>query len=87
MQLFVHLQRVVRFLCLIPRCRQAIRIDVTKKSLTPYTESEKPCKIVSFEVRGGTPCEFEPSVFAKAYSPVLGWIHDHINGRGGIQGS
>ena len=41
MQLFVHLQRVVRFLCLIPRCRQAIRIDVTKKSLTPYTESEK----------------------------------------------
>ena len=44
------------------RCRRKIQIDVVKKSLTPYTTSEKSAKIVSFEVRGGEPCEFQPAV-------------------------
>ena len=45
------------------RCRRKIQIDVAKKSLTPYTTSEKSAKVVSFEVRGGEPCEFQPAVW------------------------
>ncbi|KAK8793746.1 hypothetical protein WA171_002877 [Blastocystis sp. BT1] len=42
-------------------CKRKIQIDVAPKSLTPYTDSEKSSKIVSFEVRGGKPCEYQPA--------------------------
>ena len=43
------------------RCKRKIQIDVTPKSLTPCTASDKWSKLVSFEVRGGKPAEFQPA--------------------------
>ena len=42
-------------------CKRKIQIDVTPKSLTPCTASDKWSKLVSFEVRGGKPAEFQPA--------------------------
>ena len=47
---------------LFPRCHRNIQINIADKSLKPYTESEKPSAVIAFEVRGGSPTEFQPAV-------------------------
>ena len=47
---------------LFPRCHRKIQINIADKSLKPYTESEKPSAVIAFEVRGGSPTEFQPAV-------------------------
>ena len=59
---YIRANRIHILFISMNRCKRKIQIDVAPKSLTPYTDSEKSSKIVSFEVRGGKPCEYQPAV-------------------------